>query len=147
MCLSCTIWWFHRTEWEREVCLASSLPVHTPPPSFKASKAGRSSSPQPLAISRQQVGNRLCLCTSFQLQGYVPTFPRTSSLHTRITVKFNDSKLMPFSYLSPCNVTSLHGVSIHLEQFPSFPQISKTTQLTLLLHWIYPDSWCIDSLY
>lgn len=73
------------------------------------------------ATSWQQTVFRYIL----QLPGIRVNFPRTSSLHTPITVKFSDSKLMPFSYLNPYNVTSLHGVSINLEQCQSFSQISR----------------------
>lgn len=106
----------------RTCCLISP---GTSSPSFRTSNTGcpRSSSLQ------QSHGNKLVSVFVFMeplsSRGHVLSAPKTPTTHTPVSMRLTDGRTLPFSYSNPCNVTSLHGISIQLDQCQHFQNIPK----------------------
>lgn len=104
---------------------AASSPLAHSSPSFRTSNTGcpRSSSLQ------QSHGNKLVSVFVFveplSSRGRVSSAPKTPSTLTPVNMRLTNGRTLPFSYSNPCNVTSLHGISIQLEQCQHFQNIPK----------------------
>lgn len=115
----------------RKCCLISPGPSS---PSFRTSNTGCPSS----SSLQQSHGNKLVSVFVFvetlSSRGRVSSAPETPATHTPVNMRLTDGRTLPFSYSNPCNVTSLHGISIQLEQCQRFQNNTLNTTPLLNLH-------------